>query len=233
MDSPSFRKQIWEAGGPTEEGKLGNEEHMTVTTEASTQEGRQGSAVWPAPGHREASLAGVHIPACSCPDGANSSKAAVRSMCFAVPWSCCSVPNRILTNCVTLSKALTVSELTFLGHVETVISLLLGQVQHSAPWLARQSLPWMWLSCLALRYCCPSSPLSVTLHLQKLPHSLCSSVCIRCTECTLGYILAIQKSSFTVNLVEKGSYFLCRGCLIPGASPNSPVGWDDWLLYRP
>lgn len=151
MDSPSFRKQIWEAGGPTEEGNLGNEEHMTATTEASTQEGRQGSAVWPAPGHREMSLAEVHIPACSYPDGANSSKAAVRSMCFAVPWSCCSVPNLILTNCVTLSKALTVSELTFLGHVETVIpttrtgTALSSMAGQTKPSMNVAKLPWSQL----------------------------------------------------------------------------------------
>lgn len=145
-------------------------------------------------------------------------------MCFAVPWSFCSVPSLILNSCVTLSKALTISEVPFLGNVETIASLRLGQVRHLAPGLARQNLPGTWLGCLALSHCCPSSPLSVTLQVQKLMHSLCSSVCIRCSECTPGYILAIQKSSFTFGLVEKGSYLLCRGCLIPGASPNSPVG---------
>lgn len=152
-------------------------------------------------------------------------------MCLAVPWSFCSVPSLILTSCVTLSKVLTISELPFLGNVETVTSLLLRQVQHLAPWLARQNLPGTWLCRLALRHCRPSSPLSMTLHVQKRTHSLCSSVCIRRTECTLGYILAIQKSSFTFSLVEKAS-LLCRGCLIPGASPNSPMegGMTDCFI---
>lgn len=95
-------------------------------------------------------------------------------MCFAVPWSFCSVPSLILNSCVTLSKALTISEVPFLGNVETIASLRLGQVRHLAPGLARQNLPGTWLGCLALSHCCPSSPLSVTLQVQKLMHSLCS-----------------------------------------------------------
>lgn len=70
----------------------------------------------------------------------NTSKTAVRSMCFAVPWSFCSVPSLILTSCVTLSKALTIFEVPFLGNMETIASLGLGQVLRLAPGLARQNL---------------------------------------------------------------------------------------------
>ena len=124
----------------------------------------------------------VHTPIYSCPHWGQSSKAAIRCTGFDVLCIFCLVLILPLTSHVSLSKALNLSQSSFLDNVKMRTSLL-GQVRRLTQLLAGEDIPWVlvfsgWCGCAAVTVChsCAPSPSSTFVQAHKFTHMLSSSV---------------------------------------------------------